>query len=80
MTVALALAVSYSMALCDWPGWCHPGHSKRYGPERLIWREQVELAVVIGTDSHGRLCKDVSPQTALDFVHGYTVANDIGAR
>jgi len=41
---------------------------------------EVELAVVIGVDSHGRLCKDVSPDAALDYVHGYTVANDIGAR
>lgn len=41
---------------------------------------EVELAVVIGVDKEGRLCKNVSADDALDYVLGYTVANDIGAR
>jgi len=36
---------------------------------------EVELAVVIGT-----LCKDVTPENALNYVAGYTVANDVSAR
>ncbi|HET9027879.1 MAG TPA: fumarylacetoacetate hydrolase family protein [Trueperaceae bacterium] len=36
---------------------------------------EVELAVVIG-----RTCKDVSRADALDYVLGYTVANDVSAR
>lgn len=36
---------------------------------------EAELAVVIG-----RLCKDVSPETALDYVYGFTCANDVTAR
>lgn len=36
---------------------------------------EVELAVVIG-----RACKDVSREDALDYVLGYTVANDVSAR
>jgi acylpyruvate hydrolase len=34
-----------------------------------------ELAVVIG-----RTCKQVAPQEALDYVAGYTIANDVSAR
>lgn len=36
---------------------------------------EVELAVIIGKD-----CKDVDEATALDYVLGYTVANDVTAR
>ena len=36
---------------------------------------EAELAVVIG-----RECKDVSVEHALDFVAGYTIANDVTAR
>ncbi|KAL2205861.1 hypothetical protein CC79DRAFT_1334199 [Sarocladium strictum] len=36
---------------------------------------EVELAVVIGRD-----CKDVSPTEAMDYVLGYTIANDLTAR
>jgi 2-keto-4-pentenoate hydratase/2-oxohepta-3-ene-1,7-dioic acid hydratase in catechol pathway len=36
---------------------------------------EAELAVVIG-----RLCKDVAPESALDYVYGYTCANDVTAR
>ena len=36
---------------------------------------EVELAVVIG-----RAAKDVDPDEALDYVAGYTIANDISAR
>ncbi|ORY93736.1 5-carboxymethyl-2-hydroxymuconate delta-isomerase [Syncephalastrum racemosum] len=36
---------------------------------------EAELAVVMG-----RTCKDVSKEEALDYVAGYTVANDVSAR
>jgi 2-keto-4-pentenoate hydratase/2-oxohepta-3-ene-1,7-dioic acid hydratase in catechol pathway len=36
---------------------------------------EAELAVVIG-----RECKDVSAEAALDYVAGYTIANDVTAR
>ncbi|MCC5842899.1 MAG: fumarylacetoacetate hydrolase family protein [Verrucomicrobia bacterium] len=36
---------------------------------------EVELAVVIG-----KRCKNILPENALDYVAGYTVANDISAR
>jgi 2-keto-4-pentenoate hydratase/2-oxohepta-3-ene-1,7-dioic acid hydratase in catechol pathway len=36
---------------------------------------EAELAVVIG-----RLCRDVTPERALDYVYGYTCANDVTAR
>jgi len=36
---------------------------------------EVELAVVIG-----RLCKDVSPEAAPNYILGYTIANDVTAR
>jgi len=36
---------------------------------------EVELAVVIG-----KTCKDVSEEKALDYVLGYTVANDVSER
>ncbi|MBN2800064.1 MAG: fumarylacetoacetate hydrolase family protein [Deltaproteobacteria bacterium] len=36
---------------------------------------EAELAVVIG-----RSCRDVAPEDALDYVLGYTVANDVSAR
>jgi 2-keto-4-pentenoate hydratase/2-oxohepta-3-ene-1,7-dioic acid hydratase in catechol pathway len=36
---------------------------------------ECELAVVIG-----RACKNVSPEQALDYVLGYTCANDVSAR
>ncbi|MEM1058619.1 MAG: fumarylacetoacetate hydrolase family protein [Verrucomicrobiota bacterium] len=36
---------------------------------------EVELAVVIGTR-----CKNVTPANALDYVLGYTIANDVSAR
>ncbi len=36
---------------------------------------EAELAIVIG-----RVCKDVSPENAEDFIYGYTCANDVTAR
>jgi 2-keto-4-pentenoate hydratase/2-oxohepta-3-ene-1,7-dioic acid hydratase in catechol pathway len=36
---------------------------------------EVELAAVIGRD-----CKNATPESALDFVLGYTCANDVSAR
>ena len=42
-------------------------------PEKVDW--EVELAVVVG-----RRMQDVSTERALDFVLGYTVANDVSAR
>ncbi|MBE2187455.1 MAG: fumarylacetoacetate hydrolase family protein [Rhodothermales bacterium] len=47
-------------------------------PTRLASNEvdyEVELAVVIG-----KACKNVSREEALDYVLGYTVANDVSAR
>ena len=41
--------------------------------ERVDW--EVELGVVIG-----RRMKDVSVESALEYVFGYTVANDVSAR
>ena len=53
------------------------------GPDDPIvlpdWTEEVsyeaELAVVIG-----KVCKDATPESALGYVLGYTVANDVTAR
>lgn len=47
---------------------------------RLPWQSEhveheVELAVVIG-----RMARNVKPEEALDYVLGYTVANDVSAR
>ncbi len=56
----------------------HPGQPIRlprsctHGPEVDY---EVELAAVIG-----RTCRDVPPEQALDYVLGYTVANDVSAR
>lgn len=36
---------------------------------------EVELAVIIG-----KTCKNIQPEDALDYVAGYTVANDVSAR
>eukprot|EP00040_Diaphanoeca_grandis_P014082 m.71226 g.71226 ORF g.71226 m.71226 type:complete len:333 (-) comp24330_c0_seq1:271-1269(-) len=47
-------------------------------PNEVDW--EVELAVVIGKHPSGQVCKDVSREHALEFVLGYTVANDISAR
>uniref|UniRef100_A0A7S0YGZ8 Fumarylacetoacetase-like C-terminal domain-containing protein n=1 Tax=Hemiselmis tepida TaxID=464990 RepID=A0A7S0YGZ8_9CRYP len=41
---------------------------------------EVELATVIGVDPEGRLCKNVSVEEAKNYILGYTVANDVGAR
>ena len=42
---------------------------------------EVELAVVIGTHNKTNgLCKDATLENALDYVVGYTVANDVSAR
>jgi len=46
--------------------------AQQHGPEVDY---EVELAVVIGKE-----CKDVSEEHALDYVLGYTCANDISAR
>jgi 2-keto-4-pentenoate hydratase/2-oxohepta-3-ene-1,7-dioic acid hydratase in catechol pathway len=55
----------------------HPGEPI-YLPEHLKSNEvdyECELAVVIG-----RACKNVSREQALDYVLGYTCANDVSAR
>lgn len=36
---------------------------------------EAELAIVIG-----RLCRDVSPESAEDYIYGFTCANDVTAR
>ena len=41
--------------------------------EELDW--EVELAVVIGKE-----CRNVTKEEALDYVFGYTVANDVSQR
>ena len=42
---------------------------------------EVELAVVVGRHRRtGALCKDATMDDALDYVLGYTVANDVSAR
>ena len=41
--------------------------------KRVDW--EVELAVVIG-----KTARDVEPAQALDYVFGYSVANDVSAR
>lgn len=41
---------------------------------------EAELAVVIGVGPDGKACKDVAVHDALDFVLGYTCANDVSAR
>lgn len=55
----------------------HPGHPIEL-PTHLPSHEvdyECELAVVIG-----RPCKNVPPEEALDYVLGYTCANDVSAR
>ncbi|MHA1137381.1 MAG: fumarylacetoacetate hydrolase family protein [Candidatus Thorarchaeota archaeon] len=41
--------------------------------DKIDW--EVELAIVIG-----KICKDVSETDALDYIAGYTIANDVTAR
>lgn len=41
---------------------------------------ECELAVVIGRGPQGQACKNISRASALDFVAGYTAANDVSAR
>ncbi len=41
---------------------------------------ECELAVVIGRGPDGEICKNVSRDRALDYVLGYTCANDVSAR
>ena len=41
---------------------------------------ECELAVVIGTGPNGKACRNVSRANALQYVAGYTCANDISAR
>ena len=54
------------------------------GPnDEIVWREnltdkvdfEAELGVVIG-----KTCRRVNPKDALDFIAGYTAANDVSAR
>jgi len=53
------------------------GHQAKVVKPRITQKMdyEVELAVVIG-----RPCKDVSVESALDYVLGYTVANDLSTR
>lgn len=41
---------------------------------------EAELAVIIGEGPDGEVCKDVSRAEAMDFVLGFTCANDVSAR
>lgn len=59
------------------PVTCATGHGAQVVKPRITEKMdyEVELAVVIG-----RACKDVTPEAALDYVLGYTCANDISTR
>lgn len=59
------------------PSTCVAGHMDPVVKPRITEKMdyEVELAVVIGKD-----CKDVSVDAALDYVLGYTCANDISSR
>jgi len=59
------------------PTTCAAGHGAEIVKPRITEKMdyEVELAVVIG-----RECKDVTPQAALDYVLGYTCANDLSTR
>mmetsp|Transcript_28040 Transcript_28040/g.63509 ORF Transcript_28040/g.63509 Transcript_28040/m.63509 type:complete len:282 (-) Transcript_28040:60-905(-) len=56
---------------------CAAGHGAEVVKPRITEKMdyEVELAIVIG-----RLCKDVTPEEALDCVLGYTCANDLSTR
>mmetsp|Transcript_136216 Transcript_136216/g.236843 ORF Transcript_136216/g.236843 Transcript_136216/m.236843 type:complete len:284 (-) Transcript_136216:42-893(-) len=56
---------------------CAAGHGDEVVKPRLTEKMdyEVELAIVIG-----RACKDVTPEAALDYVLGYTCANDLSTR
>jgi 2-keto-4-pentenoate hydratase/2-oxohepta-3-ene-1,7-dioic acid hydratase in catechol pathway len=53
----------------------HPGEPIELPPSSHEVDYECELAVVIG-----KSCKDVSPEQSLDYVLGYTCANDVSAR
>lgn len=59
------------------PSTCAAAHGDEIVKPRISEKMdyEVELAVVIG-----RECKDVSPEEALDYVLGYTCANDLSTR
>lgn len=59
------------------PPTCAAGHLDQVVKPRITEKMdyEVELAIVIGKD-----CKDVSTDEALDYVLGYTCANDVSAR
>jgi 2-keto-4-pentenoate hydratase/2-oxohepta-3-ene-1,7-dioic acid hydratase in catechol pathway len=60
----------------------HPGDPIEL-PTALASNEvdyECELAIVIGRGPGGRLCKNVSRENALQYVRGYTCANDVSAR
>mmetsp|Transcript_26469 Transcript_26469/g.61748 ORF Transcript_26469/g.61748 Transcript_26469/m.61748 type:complete len:282 (+) Transcript_26469:55-900(+) len=59
------------------PRTCAVGHGAQVVKPRISEKMdyEVELAVVIG-----RECKDVSPEESLDYVLGYTCANDLSTR
>lgn len=59
------------------PWACAAGHGAEVVKPRITEKMdyEVELAVVIGKE-----CKDVTPEAALDYVLGYTCANDLSTR
>lgn len=59
------------------PATCACGHSDPVVKPRITEKldYEVELAIVIGKD-----CKDVTVDSALDYVLGYTCANDVSSR
>lgn len=52
-----------------------PAIAESYGFETLRTDYEGELAVIIG-----KKCKNVAPEKALDYVYGYTIANDVSQR
>ncbi len=66
---------------------CHDGDDIVIPPiardERLGGNQtdfEAELAVIIGQGPGGKTCKDVSRDEAMDYVLGFTCANDVSAR
>lgn len=59
------------------PVTCAAGHGAEVTKPRIseMMDYEVELAIVIG-----KACKDVAPENALDYVLGYTAANDLSTR
>ncbi|MAF95617.1 MAG: 2-hydroxyhepta-2,4-diene-1,7-dioate isomerase, partial [Rhodospirillaceae bacterium] len=78
-----ALAAKLEVAEPEEPLYLLKGNNSFLGPDELVRRPKSydgkvgyegELGIVIGKE-----CKEVSEDTALDFVFGYTCINDVTA-